>query len=98
MLIEAQDKLNSQNSKFEVQLNAVRERLNQARSNQDKIHGNHSSSTGNSSAGGLVFGRIAKPLRGGGGGGGTTTLPSNNVDLNNSNAETAKRTSWFTRK
>ncbi|POW16535.1 hypothetical protein PSTT_01314 [Puccinia striiformis] len=79
MLIEAQDKLNSQNSKFEVQLNAVRERLNQARSNQDKIHGNHSSSTGNSSAGGLVFGRIAKPLRGGGGGGGTTTLPSNNM-------------------
>lgn len=89
MLIEAQEKLNSQNSKFEIQLNAVRERLNQARAQQDKLPGGPAG-VGGVSGGGLVFGRIAKPLRGGGG------LVSTNES--STNPEGVKRTSWFTRK
>ncbi|CAG8580598.1 17472_t:CDS:10, partial [Racocetra fulgida] len=52
LLQDAQEKLTTQNQKFEAQLQAVRERLEQARST--------------SSLAGLPFGRIAKPLRGGG--------------------------------
>ncbi|GAA5851767.1 hypothetical protein JCM8547_001202 [Rhodosporidiobolus lusitaniae] len=56
LLREANDKVNQQNAKFEARLQAVRERLDQARAqNQPAV-----SST-------LNFGRIAKPLRGGGG-------------------------------
>ncbi|KAG0145426.1 hypothetical protein CROQUDRAFT_658744 [Cronartium quercuum f. sp. fusiforme G11] len=80
MLVEAQEKLNAQNTKFEVQLNAVRERLNQARAQQENIP----------VGGGLVFGRIAKPLRGGGGGGGG--------GLTSDLTDSSKRTSWFGRK
>ncbi|CAG8548568.1 5520_t:CDS:10, partial [Ambispora gerdemannii] len=51
LLQDAQEKLTTQNQKFEAQLQAVRERLEQARSQK--------------TAGmGLGFGRIAKPLRG----------------------------------
>lgn len=54
LLQDAQEKLINQNQKFEAQLQAVRERLEQARSQK----------TQNSMA--LNFGRVAKPLRGGG--------------------------------
>lgn len=89
MLIEAQEKLNTQNSKFELQLNAVRERLNQARAHQDKLPGGNNPGI----SGGLVFGRIAKPLRGSGG-----LVPTNDSSSSAANIEAAKRTSWFTRK
>ncbi|CAH7684123.1 P-loop containing nucleoside triphosphate hydrolase protein [Phakopsora pachyrhizi] len=78
MLGDAQEKLNAQNAKFEAQLNAVRERLNQARTQQEKAP----------IGGGLVFGRIAKPLRGGGGAGATDAAV----------VDSSKRTSWFSRK
>jgi kinesin family protein 5 len=54
LLQDAQEKLIHQNQKFEVQLQAVRERLEQARSQKS-----HTSMA-------LNFGRVAKPLRGGG--------------------------------
>jgi len=54
LLQDAQEKLTTQNQKFEAQLQAVRERLEQARSQKSS-----------SIASGLGFGRIAKPLRGG---------------------------------
>lgn len=54
MLLDAQDKLAKQNSKFENQLKAAKERLEQAMSqkSQNSMPAN--------------FGRVAKPLRGGG--------------------------------
>jgi len=55
LLQDAQEKLTTQNQKFEAQLQAVRERLEQARSQK--------SQSSLSGIGG--FGRIAKPLRGG---------------------------------
>ncbi|CEP12182.1 hypothetical protein [Parasitella parasitica] len=54
LLQDAQEKLINQNQKFEAQLQAVRERLEQARSQKSQT----------SMA--LNFGRVAKPLRGGG--------------------------------
>ncbi|KAI8875976.1 kinesin heavy chain [Backusella circina FSU 941] len=54
LLQDAQEKLINQNQKFEAQLQAVRERLEQARSQKS-----HASTA-------LNFGRVAKPLRGGG--------------------------------
>ncbi|CAO3685378.1 unnamed protein product [Umbelopsis ramanniana] len=54
LLQDAQEKLISQNQKFEAQLQAVRERLEQARSSKSQ-----------NSMAALSFGRIAKPLRGG---------------------------------
>ncbi|KAI9252856.1 kinesin heavy chain [Phascolomyces articulosus] len=55
LLQDAQEKLITQNQKFEAQLQAVRERLEQARSQQKSQN----------SMASLTFGRIAKPLRGG---------------------------------
>ncbi|KAH7103883.1 kinesin heavy chain [Auriculariales sp. MPI-PUGE-AT-0066] len=55
LLQDADRRLAVQNQKFEAQLQAVRERLDQARAQK----------TANSTS--LNFGRIAKPLRGGGG-------------------------------
>lgn len=55
LLQDAQEKLISQNQKFEAQLQAVRERLEQARTQKSQ-----------NSMAALSFGRIAKPLRGGG--------------------------------
>ncbi|KZV90266.1 kinesin-domain-containing protein [Exidia glandulosa HHB12029] len=73
LLQDADRRLAVQNQKFEAQLQAVRERLDQARAQK----------TANSTS--LNFGRIAKPLRGGGGApaaGGPATLsggaPSSN--------------------
>ncbi|KAG0300319.1 hypothetical protein BGZ98_009269 [Dissophora globulifera] len=54
LLQGAQEKLTTQNHKFETQLQAVRERLEQARSQKSAAN-----------AMSLNFGRIAKPLRGG---------------------------------
>ncbi|KAI9359349.1 kinesin heavy chain [Pilaira anomala] len=54
LLQDAQDKLINQNQKFEAQLQAVRERLEQARTQKSQ------------SSMALNFGRVAKPLRGGG--------------------------------
>ncbi|KAG8849804.1 hypothetical protein FRB96_000627 [Tulasnella sp. 330] len=56
LLQDADRRLAIQNTKFEQQLNAVRERLDQARAQKQQ-----SNNTG------VGFGRIAKPLRGGGG-------------------------------
>ncbi|KAK4057209.1 hypothetical protein OIO90_001704 [Microbotryomycetes sp. JL221] len=55
LLQDAQEKLNAQNAKFEARLQAVRERLEQAKEqSRPAVNGT------------LNFGRIAKPLRGGG--------------------------------
>ncbi|OZJ03693.1 Kinesin heavy chain [Bifiguratus adelaidae] len=54
LLQDAQEKLISQNQKFEAQLQAVRERLEQARTQKAQ-----------NAMAALNFGRIAKPLRGG---------------------------------
>ncbi|KAF9430591.1 hypothetical protein BGZ94_005925 [Podila epigama] len=53
LLQDAQEKLTSQNHKFETQIQAFRERLEQARSQKSAQN-----------AMSLNFGRIAKPLRG----------------------------------
>ncbi|KIY43537.1 putative kinesin-1 [Fistulina hepatica ATCC 64428] len=67
LLQDADRRLSIQNQKFEAQLQAVKERLDQARAQK----------TVNSPV--LGFGRIAKPLRGGGGGAtllSTSAVPS----------------------
>ncbi|KAI7888740.1 uncharacterized protein EV154DRAFT_407276, partial [Mucor mucedo] len=56
LLGDAQEKLIHQNQKFEAQLQAVRDRLEQARTQKANQPGLSS----------INFGRIAKPLRGGG--------------------------------
>ncbi|KAG6890681.1 hypothetical protein C0995_005053 [Termitomyces sp. Mi166 len=61
LLQDADRRLSIQNQKFEAQLQAVKERLDQARAQK--------AATGST----LSFGRIAKPLRGGGGGGAAAT-------------------------
>lgn len=61
LLQDADRRLAVQNSKFEAQLNAVRERLDQARAQKQQTPAS------------VGFGRIAKPLRGGGGGPTATT-------------------------
>ncbi|GAA5977159.1 hypothetical protein JCM5350_003241 [Sporobolomyces pararoseus] len=58
LLQDANEKLNSQNVKFEAKLQIVRERLDQAQAQGAGRPGQNQ---------GLNFGRIAKPLRGGGG-------------------------------
>ncbi|CAG8793022.1 5377_t:CDS:2, partial [Gigaspora margarita] len=57
LLEDAQEHLTTQNQKFEAQLQAVRERLEQARAQRK---------TASATFAGLPFGRIAKPLRRGG--------------------------------
>jgi kinesin family member 5 len=73
LLHDAQDNLTQQNHKFEQQLQLVRERLDQARGRMT------SPTSGGFSAiaGGLLQGRIAKPLRGGGG---NAAAPNGNVN------------------
>ncbi|KAN0061730.1 hypothetical protein ACQY0O_005722 [Thecaphora frezii] len=92
-LMESQEKLALQNRKFDEQLQAVKERLNQARELRPNMMGG--------GGGPLSFGRIAKPLRGGG----PTTGPqpgpvaakhpgivsAHQVDTNSPKA----RSSWF---
>lgn len=65
LLLDANEKVNQQNAKFEARLQAVRERLDQARAqNQPVVTSN------------LNLGRIAKPLRGGGADGEVTSPTS----------------------
>ncbi|KAJ7219319.1 kinesin heavy chain, partial [Mycena pura] len=64
LLQDADRRLSLQNQKFEAQLQAVKERLDQARAQK----------TASSSP--LNFGRIAKPLRGGGGSGAPGAIPT----------------------
>jgi kinesin family protein 5 len=80
LLQDADRRLAIQNQKFEVQLQAVRERLDQARGERDRAFVCHYSElnkisipTAQKAASGMSigFGRIAKPLRGGGGAGGS---------------------------
>lgn len=90
LLQDADRRLSVQNQKFETQLQAVKERLDQARAQKAVT----SSPIG--------FGRIAKPLRGGGGLGVPTSVPvpvtgggSALARLQNEEAGSAKRASWF---
>ncbi|KAF8201817.1 kinesin heavy chain [Pholiota molesta] len=92
LLQDADRRLSIQNQKFETQLQAVKERLDQARAQKAVT-----SST-------LNFGRIAKPLRGGGGANNvsspvtsTPAGPSANplARLQNEEGSAAKRASWF---
>ncbi|KAJ2931378.1 hypothetical protein H1R20_g5747, partial [Candolleomyces eurysporus] len=91
LLQDADRRLSIQNQKFEAQLQAVKERLDQARASK--------AATTSS----LSFGRIAKPLRGGGGSTPATNPtpstggPSANplARLQNEEAGQAKRASWF---
>ncbi|KAF9532998.1 kinesin heavy chain [Crepidotus variabilis] len=93
LLQDADRRLSVQNQKFETQLQAVKERLDQARA-QKAVASSP-----------LNFGRIAKPLRGGGGVAGSSTpvapgLPSGSsanplARLQNEEGGSAKRASWF---
>ncbi|KAK0503280.1 kinesin heavy chain [Armillaria luteobubalina] len=95
LLQDADRRLSVQNQKFEAQLQAVKERLDQARAQK--------AATTSS----LNFGRIAKPLRGGGGtapptsvpvpisgGGGSNANPLARLQ-NEETGSGAKRASWF---
>ncbi|KAJ7774848.1 kinesin heavy chain [Mycena metata] len=95
LLQDADRRLSLQNQKFEAQLQAVKERLDQARAQK----------TASSSP--LNFGRIAKPLRGGGGmgapasiptpitGGGGSGNPLTRIQNEDGGYVGAKRASWF---
>ncbi|KAJ3779285.1 kinesin heavy chain [Lentinula raphanica] len=93
LLQDADRRLSVQNQKFEAQLQAVKERLDQARAQK-------------AASSPLNFGRIAKPLRGGGGAANSTSIPPTITGGGNSasplgrlqNEESgsgAKRASWF---
>jgi len=94
LLQDADRRLSVQNQKFEAQLQAVKERLDQARAQK-------------AASSPLSFGRIAKPLRGGGGapaaasiptpisgGGGNSSSPLGRLQ-NEESGSGAKRASWF---
>jgi len=94
LLQDADRRLAVQNQKFEEQLQAVKERLEQARAQKA------------ASSSPISFGRIAKPLRGGGGGGAQPAPPSSIPSafagssnplsrVQNEDAGGAKRASWF---
>lgn len=80
LLGDAQEKLIHQNQKFEAQLQAVRDRLEQARNQK----------TNQSAMSSINFGRIAKPLRGGGN---VVHVEPSSADADNSKRE--KRSSWM---
>ncbi|KAK0483645.1 kinesin heavy chain [Armillaria novae-zelandiae] len=95
LLQDADRRLSVQNQKFEAQLQAVKERLDQARAQKAATTPS------------LNFGRIAKPLRGGGGtapltsvpvpisgGGGSNANPLARLQ-NEETGSGAKRASWF---
>ncbi|KAE9391655.1 kinesin heavy chain [Gymnopus androsaceus JB14] len=93
LLQDADRRLSVQNQKFEAQLQAVKERLDQARAQK-------------AASSPLSFGRIAKPLRGGGGAPTSTSIPTpisgggGNPSsplgrLQNEEGSGAKRASWF---
>ncbi|KII88481.1 hypothetical protein PLICRDRAFT_41639 [Plicaturopsis crispa FD-325 SS-3] len=90
LLQDADRRLSIQNQKFEAQLQAVKERLDQARAQKA------------ATSSPLNFGRIAKPLRGGGGAPAAATSPISGGSANplarlqnEDGASGAKRASWF---
>ncbi|KAH8106973.1 kinesin heavy chain [Cristinia sonorae] len=95
LLQDADRRLAAQNQKFEVQLQAVKERLDQARAQKA------------ATSSPLSFGRIAKPLRGGGGASVSAANTSPNPGLGGGSANPlarlqneeagsgSKRASWF---
>ncbi|KAK0636868.1 putative Nkin protein [Bombardia bombarda] len=89
LLQESQEKMAQANHKFEVQLAAVKDRLEAAKAGSTRGLG---SPTG---LGGFNIGsRIAKPLRGGG----ESTVVSNPTITNLQNPSENKRSSWFFQK
>ncbi|TFK29955.1 kinesin heavy chain [Coprinopsis marcescibilis] len=91
LLQDADRRLSIQNQKFEAQLQAVKDRLDQARASKAATVST------------LGFGRIAKPLRGGGGAASSSPSgpTSNAISANplariqNEEGGGAKRASWF---
>ncbi|KAH7375769.1 kinesin heavy chain [Plectosphaerella cucumerina] len=91
LLQDSQEKLASANHKFEVQLAAVKERLEAAKAGSTR-------GLNSAGLGGFSFAnagsRIAKPLRGGGGGEPGPTIPViNSIQQNEGGSN--KRSSWF---
>jgi kinesin family protein 5 len=93
LLQDADRRLALQNQKFEAQLQAVRDRLDQARAQKGAVSSPLS-----------FAGRIAKPLRGGGGGGivpsaaaetPATPISANSLTRVQNEESGAKRASWF---
>ncbi|KAH6688061.1 kinesin heavy chain [Plectosphaerella plurivora] len=91
LLQDSQEKLASANHKFEVQLAAVKERLEAAKAGSTR-------GLNSAGLGGFSFAnagsRIAKPLRGGGGGDPGPTIPVIN-SIQQSEGGSNKRSSWF---
>jgi len=93
LLQDADRRLAVQNQKFEAQLQAVKERLDQARAQKA------------AASSPLSFGRIAKPLRGGGGVNSSSSTTSPNPSIGSPNplariqneegGAGSKRASWF---
>ncbi|KAF3767810.1 kinesin-domain-containing protein [Cryphonectria parasitica EP155] len=88
LLQDSQEKMAQANHKFEVQLAAVKERLEAAKAGSTR---GLSSPTGGFSFANAGS-RIAKPLRGGG------DAPSSNPTIQNLQENANKRTSWFFQK
>ncbi|KAK1964271.1 kinesin motor domain-containing protein [Colletotrichum sublineola] len=91
LLQDSQEKMASANHKFEVQLAAVKERLEAAKAGSTR-------GLNSPSLGGFSFtnagSRIAKPLRGGGGDNQGPSIPViNSIQQNEGSA--SKRSSWF---
>ncbi|CAK7264669.1 Kinesin heavy chain [Sporothrix epigloea] len=92
LLQDSQEKMAQANHKFEVQLAAVKERLEAAKAGSTRGHASPSNAVGGFSLSGS---RIAKPLRGGGGG---ESTQSGNPTVANLQATENKRSSWFFQK
>ncbi|EGS21571.1 kinesin-like protein [Thermochaetoides thermophila DSM 1495] len=101
LLQESQEKLAQANHKFEVQLAAVKERLEAAKAGSTRGLGSpFAATTTTSSSGGGGFGfsigsRIAKPLRGGGG---DPTVHPTVATIQQQTPVENKRSSWFFQK
>ncbi|KAF9881875.1 kinesin heavy chain [Colletotrichum karsti] len=91
LLQDSQEKMASANHKFEVQLAAVKERLEAAKAGSTR--GLNSPSLGGFSFSGAGS-RIAKPLRGGGGDNQGPSIPVIS-SIQQSEGNTGKRSSWF---
>ena len=87
----------NEDSRFEAQLNAVKERLEAAKSGSTRGLGSPTGASFAGAFGGAVGSRIAKPLRGGGSVQDGPVLPvlSNLQAQESGNQSTGKRTSWF---
>ncbi|KAL2755238.1 hypothetical protein ACRALDRAFT_1064934 [Sodiomyces alcalophilus JCM 7366] len=95
LLQESQEKLAATNHKFEVQLAAVKEKLEAVKAGSTRNLNSPSLGNFNLSSAGT---RIAKPLRGGGGGNGVDTMGPSIPTIGNiqqGEASGSKRSSWF---